>query len=237
MQDWIKVEKTTARKTEILQIAGLLNIHPDHAFGLCVRFWCWADDQIADGYARGVTLSLLECAFGHDGFVAALASVGWLEEVDGGVRVCNWDRHLSKSAKSRALAKTRVAKAREKETEMLRAERNEKCDSSYSLSLSSSNSSSKETCPLERVADQLRPFVESMNVDGLSGAVRAWCEYRLRADGRPPDAISLKFQLEELYRARPDGMVSVIRASIQHEKPRLFADADSRDAKKPRRYV
>jgi hypothetical protein len=36
--DWIKVEKATPAKPEVLSISEILGVHPVHAFGLCVKF-------------------------------------------------------------------------------------------------------------------------------------------------------------------------------------------------------
>lgn len=110
--DWIKIEKATARKPEVLQLADLLSIHPDHAFGLCVRFWMWADDQMANGHAPTVTNVTLDCAFGHNKFADALLKVGWLRVRSGSLEVPNFERHLSESAKNRALSGNRQRKLR-----------------------------------------------------------------------------------------------------------------------------
>lgn len=105
--DWIKVEKVTPRKREVLIIAGKLKIHPDHAFGLCFRFWSWCDDNLSDRYASGVTEALLDQLLGYDGFATAAVDVGWLLSRNGSIEVPNFDRHLSQSAKKRALSKDR----------------------------------------------------------------------------------------------------------------------------------
>lgn len=112
MAEWIKVEKATARKPEVLRLADLLGVHPDHAFGLCVRFWFWCDDNLSTGHAPGVTNVTLDAAFGHPGFATALITVGWLRVRDGSLEVPNFDRHLSASAKSRALSGERKRKER-----------------------------------------------------------------------------------------------------------------------------
>ncbi len=122
--DWIKVEKATARKPEVMAIADELGIHVDHAFGMCVRFWSWCDDQMTDGHARRVTNVTLDASFGHDGFATALVNVGWLRVREGSLEVPNFDRHLSESAKNRALSGMRKRKQRVKDvTEMSRCER------------------------------------------------------------------------------------------------------------------
>lgn len=100
----MKVEKATARKPEVLRLADLLGIHPDHAFGLCVRFWSWCDDQFtsSDCHLQKVTFVTLDSIIGHTGFTKALAEVGWLTVNGTALEIPNFDRHLSKSAKKRA---------------------------------------------------------------------------------------------------------------------------------------
>ena len=102
--DWIKVEKSTPYKPEVLRLSGLLSIHPAHAFGLCFRFWSWADDQLTNGHALGVTEITLDSVIGHAGFTSALINVGWLQVRSGSLVVPHFDRHLSDSAKNRALS-------------------------------------------------------------------------------------------------------------------------------------
>jgi hypothetical protein len=114
--DWIKVEKATARKPEVLRVAAMLSIHPDHAFGLCFRFWCWCDDQLQDANARGVSPELVDSLVDREGFASALLEVGWLQARNGSLVIPNFDRHLSQSAKSRALTASRVAKHSRKTT-------------------------------------------------------------------------------------------------------------------------
>jgi hypothetical protein len=114
--DWIKVEKSTPRKPEVLRLAVLLNIHPDHAFGLCCRFWSWCDDNLTNSNAQGVTESLLDALLGRDGFASALVQVGWLQARQGSLVIPNFDLHLSQGAKSRALAARRQAQHRSRKS-------------------------------------------------------------------------------------------------------------------------
>jgi hypothetical protein len=112
--DWIKVEKATPRKPEILAVAEALSIHPDHAFGLCVRFWCWCDDHLSDCNARSVTKTSLDALLDRSGFSEALIKVGWLQARSDSLVIPNFDRHLSQTAKKRALTTNRVLTHRER---------------------------------------------------------------------------------------------------------------------------
>lgn len=133
MANWIKVEKATARKPEVLRIADILGIHPDHAFGLCVRFWCWCDDNMTSQkcHAPSVTFVTLDTAFGHAGFCQALVEVRWLIVENGVLSIPHFDRHLGESAKTRDLSAERKRKQRKNShensvtnvTEMSRSDR------------------------------------------------------------------------------------------------------------------
>ena len=112
--DWIKVEKATIRKREVLQIAGQCGIHPDHALGMVVRWFAWCDDNVSDGVIKGMTPDMFVTDF-CDGFMEALSSVGWLRVRDGSLEVPNFDRHLSMSAKKRSDAQARKSRARKTE--------------------------------------------------------------------------------------------------------------------------
>jgi hypothetical protein len=115
--DWIKIEKVTPRKPEVLIISETLNIHPDHAFGLCFRFWSWCDDNLSNCHAPTVTNVTLDSLIGHTGFASAMQKVGWIEVTDGKVTIPNFERHLSQSAKNRADAAERKRRQRGKESQ------------------------------------------------------------------------------------------------------------------------
>lgn len=115
--DWIKVEKATPTKMKVLAISEYLEIHPAHAFGLCVKFWMWCDDHLTDGNAKRVTKKTLDYVIGHDGMTDALLKVDWLRDRSGSLEVPHFDRHLSEGAKNRALTKERVRKSKAKSNE------------------------------------------------------------------------------------------------------------------------
>jgi hypothetical protein len=119
--DWMKVEKVTPRKPEILEMAAILGLSADDVFGKLFRLWAWADDHTQDGNARGVTFALADSEIGVTGFADAMHEVGWLERIEpcqdfprGGVCFVNFTRHNGQTAKSRALTASRVAKCKAK---------------------------------------------------------------------------------------------------------------------------
>jgi hypothetical protein len=122
--DWIKFEKATLTKPEILVIADRLSIHRLHAVGLCLTFWSWCDEQLTSRHASSVTESMIDSVIGVTGFASALLEIGWLRVRNGSLEVPNLDRHISESAKNRALSGKRKQKSRHGDvTKLSRSER------------------------------------------------------------------------------------------------------------------
>ena len=80
--------------------------------GCLLRVWSWAVTHTTDGRAEHVTSTWLDEFVGIDGFSAAMAAVGWLEIGDNYLQIPHFDRHLSPSAKERALGAARQASRR-----------------------------------------------------------------------------------------------------------------------------
>lgn len=110
--DWIKFEKSTLMKPEVLRVASILNIHRYQAVGACLAFWSWCDDQLRECHARSVTEKMIDDVVGVTGFAAALLETGWLLSRNGSIEVPNFDRHLSDSAKNRSLSSNRQRRRR-----------------------------------------------------------------------------------------------------------------------------
>ncbi len=110
--DWIKMEKNTPRKPEMFAIANLLSASRGDVFLGCFNLWCWADDNTADGNVRSVTTDVVDDISGLKGLGDALLKVGWLHARSGSLELPNFGRHMSESAKNRALTALRVEKSR-----------------------------------------------------------------------------------------------------------------------------
>jgi hypothetical protein len=107
--DWMKIELELPDKPEVHSMAGILNIDPDAVVGKLIRVWQWFDKHTTDGNAYGVTFSLPDRISGVIGFGEAMMFVGWLEQKDKTLTMPKFDRHTSKSAKTRALTAKRVS--------------------------------------------------------------------------------------------------------------------------------
>ena len=110
--DWIKLQKDTPDKPEVLAIASRLGIDPDAVVGKLVRVWSWFDTHTVDGNASCVTFSFLDRITGVTGFAEQMCLIGWLEQSGHDLRLPNFDYHNGETAKKRALTKNRVEKSR-----------------------------------------------------------------------------------------------------------------------------
>lgn len=116
--DWIKMTHALPEKPEVLEIAGRTTLNRFEVVGRLFTLWRWFDVNTVDGNARGVTkVTLNECLYGYSddtNFVSAVIEARWLHESEGGIRVVNFDEHISESAKTRGQTAKRVAKSKSK---------------------------------------------------------------------------------------------------------------------------
>ena len=69
--------------------------------GALVRMWSLFDRYTDDGELKGYSEKLLDQVVGIDGFSRAAALVGWLEVLPNGLKMPEFSRYLSTSAKAR----------------------------------------------------------------------------------------------------------------------------------------
>lgn len=110
--DWIKLQKDTPDKPEVLAMASRLGIDSDAVVGKLVRIWSWFDTHTTSGNASCVTYSFLDRLAGVTGFAEQMALVGWLEQNGHDLSLTNFGYHNGETAKTRALGKNRVEKSR-----------------------------------------------------------------------------------------------------------------------------
>jgi hypothetical protein len=104
--DWLKVEEVTPDKPEIAILARKLGVSQGDAFLEWFRVYRWAGRSTCPGLVPNLSLADADMLSGaRPGTCAALASteIGWMQSDGHGVGFAKWDRHNSKSAKSRAL--------------------------------------------------------------------------------------------------------------------------------------
>jgi hypothetical protein len=113
--DWIKMRVDLATDPAVIQIAALTELDEDAVVGKLYRVWAWADAHTTDG-RLGCGLTVVDRMARHDGFAAAMESVGWLAVDDRGVYLPGFEKHNGKTAKARAQNAKRMADARKSHT-------------------------------------------------------------------------------------------------------------------------
>lgn len=111
---WIKVEKHTPEKPQVLAMEELCQAPEGAVFYACVLLWTWMDEKTATGHVPGLTPAEVDAIGELPGFGAALEKVGWAVFTDAGMTMVNWDRHNGTQAKLRAL-RSRNRERRDKE--------------------------------------------------------------------------------------------------------------------------
>jgi hypothetical protein len=124
--DWIKMRVDLAADPAVIGISSALDCTEFEVVGMLHHFWAWADAQSRDGHAVGVTKKWIDRYVHRDGFADQLERVGWLDVLNGGIGIPNFDRHNGASAKTRGLAANRQQNKRGKTSrETSRSERDE----------------------------------------------------------------------------------------------------------------
>lgn len=114
--EWIKLEKATPDKPEVMRMARKLDIERDAVFGKLVKVWIWFDMNSVDGVVGGAVDADVDALVSHDDFANAMRHVGWLADAKTGTGLMlpNFARHNGETAKKRALKNDRQTRWRQK---------------------------------------------------------------------------------------------------------------------------
>jgi hypothetical protein len=213
--DWLKIEKATARKPEVCGIAGELGISLDEAFGICFRFWCWVDDNFTTN-AASVSETSIDALVGRSGFAAAMKKVGWLESDEQGIKIPNFDRHLSKGAKTRGQTAKRV----ESHAKNKREKRYDANAESVSFALAEKRREDMNTdmgvekkSPLIVKAQPKTEIPEELDTPEFQATWAEWVQHRIELK-KPMKPTSAKTLLKTLAKAGERKAIESITHSI-----------------------
>lgn len=126
---WIPWEVGLCKKSEILQIAKICNVHPHMIAARCMMVWEWAQDQTVDGIIRNLTPADVSFAVGVDGLGEAMAQVEWIADLGDAISFPNWDKFNGEPAKKRAdvaLRKRRERRRKQAEEQAAKDELSQK---------------------------------------------------------------------------------------------------------------
>lgn len=198
--DWIKMRIDLMEDPAVMQMADELGIREEAVVGYCHALWSWVSRQCHADTVTGVTLASLGRRINLPGFPELMCDVGWLEYDESGdrpaIRIPNWDRHLSQSAKKRANDANRQSKRRKSVTLASRLG----CDNSVTREEKRREEKNIHTHP------QAKDFSDEWN---------RWCEFRYSVDGRHLPEVQAEAILMELHRRGPDKAKRDIDFSIQ----------------------
>jgi hypothetical protein len=110
--DWIPMRVDLASDPAVIAIGARLNEHPYMIVGRLHKIWSWANMQLRDCYAPGVTKTFIDAHVGKSGFANAMIKVGWLRSDKHGISFPNFDTWNSKSGKQRLLSQSRMQRHR-----------------------------------------------------------------------------------------------------------------------------
>jgi len=164
--DWIKMRIDLMEDPAVMQMADELGVREEAVVGYCHALWSWVSRQCHDDTVTGVTLTSLGRRINLPGFPEMMCDVGWLEYDDSGdrpvIRIPNWDRHLSQSAKKRGIDAIRQAKRRQSVTQASRSTRD--------------NSVTREEKRREE-------YYSLTQAKGFEDHWKKWCDYVFEKDG------------------------------------------------------
>ena len=177
---WIKVEKDTPAKPEVMRLAALLDIDEFTVVGHLIAFWSWVDSNLSPECPRTQgTIRGLDRIAGRTGFCEAMIAVGWLSHADGMFEVPNMARHMGKSAKLRAEDQEKKQRRRDRAKESEKRPPSQGTKSGQSGDETGDQIREDEIRRKEREnGPQGQPYIpEKMNTPECLKAFEDWCDY------------------------------------------------------------
>lgn len=202
--DWIKLETVTPDKPEVLRMADLLGIAPEHALGCLIRVWIWADQQSLDGNALTVTEASLDRIARNAGVTQAMCEVGWARKLSTGkdgqfhaYSLTNFSKHNGKTAKNRGLTAQRASRFRNAKVTPTALPREEKSYISNTITSSKNTEASARASQTHLDNSTATPKAAAHSTEKARQAIE---ESRQAAETRAP-------------------MPEHLRAIVKHQKP------------------
>lgn len=110
--DWIKMRGNLWDDPRVASLVDATDTSEAAVIGSLYWLWATADQHTQDGVMPGLTIRQIDRKTGVSGIGQALCDIGWLEVVEGGVRLINFTEHNGASAKRRATEAQRKAVSR-----------------------------------------------------------------------------------------------------------------------------
>ena len=107
---WIKIEHILPTKPEVFQLAKNLLLTRQEIVGHLITFWIWVDQNSEDGTMEA-SEDMID-SLTTTNFAIELINQGWITLEDNILKVKDFEKHNSNSAKKRALGAQRIANMR-----------------------------------------------------------------------------------------------------------------------------
>ena len=179
---WIKVEKDTPAKPEVMRLAAVLDIDEFTVVGHLIAFWSWVDSNLSPECPRTQgTIRGLDRIAGRAGFCEAMIAVGWLSYSEGMFEIPKMGRHMGKSAKMRAEDQEKKQRKRDRQKASEKRPPEQGTNSGQEGDETGDQIREDEIRRKEREnknGEQGQPFIpEKMNTTECLKAFEDWCDY------------------------------------------------------------
>ena len=179
---WIKVEKDTPAKPEVMRLAARLDIDEFTVVGHLIAFWSWVDSNLSPECPRTQgTIRGLDRIAGRAGFCEAMIAVGWLSHADGMFEIPKMGRHMGKSAKMRAEDQEKKQRKRDRQKA---SEKRPPAQGTKSGQCGDETGDQRREDEIRRKerenenGEQGQPYIpEKMNTPECLKAFEDWCDY------------------------------------------------------------
>lgn len=225
--EWIKMKKCLRDEPEVIGIASALDLDEDAVVGKLHALWAWADTVLRSGYAASVTKTWVDRHVRASGFADAMVLVGWLVIHEGGIEFPNYDRHMSKNAKQRALTANRMEVSRLRNSDAASVtqsspekRREEDIEEPPYIPPVEEKPPSKPKAP-KQPKDPIPPLPSSIDTPAVRAAWDEFVQYR-RQRREPMTALTAKRHFTMLEKLGPVDAERSIRQSLAGEWRGLF---------------
>ncbi len=232
--DWIPMRLDIARDPAVIGMAAALGLDEDTVVGKLHRLWSWANEQLQDGNAVGVTETWLDRHVGVTGFAQAMSAQGWLLVDNEGIAIPHFDTYNSKSAKTRLLTARRVARYRNADSVTNALPREEKRREEGKTppnppkggSAEPQNDADSTPAVKKRKKKQIIKIPENLKTSEFKAAWADWLEH-LKQKHKPPTTLAKQRQLAKCSKMGATEAVAMINHSIAGNWQGLYAEGKS----------
>lgn len=103
MSGWIKIRTDLLDDPDLLILSDIIQTECRTLVGHLVFFWSWVDRHITAGDKIELSKETIDHLIGVPGFTLGMQKIGWISGHDGAYTIPHMERHMSATAKARAM--------------------------------------------------------------------------------------------------------------------------------------